>query len=53
MLIIVLVSSNITQDCLIGVDFLAKHNCLVDFKIGSVKAGKNILMGCRQEGMET
>lgn len=32
----VLEASNITQDCLVVVDFLAKHNCLIDFKGKSV-----------------
>ena len=50
----VLVASDITQDCLIGVDFLAKLNCHMDFENGLLKAGnKNVLMGRRREGMET
>ena len=34
-----LVANDITQDCLIGVDFLAKNNYLIDFESGLVKAG--------------
>lgn len=25
-------ASNITQDCLVVVDFLAKHECMIDFE---------------------
>ena len=46
----VLVANDITQDCLIGVDFLAKNNCLIDFEAGLVKAGnRDVSMGCRRE----
>ena len=42
----VLVANDITQDCLIGVDFLAKNNCLIDFESGLVKAGnRDVSMG--------
>ena len=28
----VLVATDISWDCLIGIDFLAKHNCHIDFE---------------------
>lgn len=33
----VLEASNITQDCLVVVDFLAKHKCMIDFEGKSVR----------------
>ena len=35
----VLVASDITQDCLVGVDFLAKYNFHIDLKIGWLRWG--------------
>ncbi|XP_028412535.1 uncharacterized protein LOC114535422 [Dendronephthya gigantea] len=46
----VLVASDITQDCLIGVDFLAKYDCKINFGMSSVNVGgREVSMGNRFE----
>lgn len=47
----VLVANDITQDCLVGVDFLAKYKCLIDFEARVVKAsGVNVPIICKGSG---
>ena len=47
----VLVAADITQDCLVGVDFLSKHNCVIDFEGNSVKAGGvTVPISCKGSG---
>ena len=36
----VLVVSDTMQDCVLGIDFLGKHNCTIDLKRRSIKIGK-------------
>ena len=36
----VLVSSNVSQECLLGADFLASHDCIVDFPNRQLKMGQ-------------
>ncbi|XP_028404818.1 uncharacterized protein LOC114527387 [Dendronephthya gigantea] len=46
----VLVASDITQDCLIGVDFLVKYDCKINFEMSSVNVGgREVSMGNRFE----
>ena len=33
----VLVATDVTQDCLLGIDFLSKHNCKIDFETQTIK----------------
>ena len=43
----VLVANDVTQDCLIGVDFLARHKVIIDFAAGLVCAnGQNVGLHC-------
>ena len=39
----VLVAADVTQDCLLGIDFLGKHNCTIDFNAKTIKIGKEVL----------
>ena len=39
----VLVAADVTQDCLLGIDFLGKHNCTIDLKGRSIKIGKEVV----------
>ena len=32
-----------TQDCLLGIDFLGKHNCTIDLKEKAIKIGKEVV----------
>ena len=42
----VLVAADVTQDCLLGIDFLSKHNCKIDFKAQTIKI-KNKVVGLK------
>ena len=47
----VLVASDITQECLVGVDFLSKHGCVIDFETKTVKAGgESVKINCKNSG---
>ena len=35
----VLVAVDVTQDCLLGMDFLGKHGCTIDFETSSLSFG--------------
>ena len=35
----VLVAADVTQDCLLGIDFLGKHGCKIDFEAKSLSIG--------------
>ena len=39
----VLVAADVTQDCLLGIDFLGKHNCTIDLNGKSIKIGKEVV----------
>ena len=39
----VLVAADVTQDCLLGIDFLGKHNCTIDLNGRSIKIGKEVV----------
>ena len=39
----VLVVPDVTQDCLLGIDFLGKHNCTIDLNGRSIKIGKEVV----------
>lgn len=36
-----LITEEVTQDCLLGADFLTENGCLIDLKTGSLHAGKH------------
>ena len=36
----VLVAADVTQDCLLGMDFLGKHGCTIDFETSSLSFAK-------------
>ena len=36
----VLVAADVTQDCLLGIEFLDKHNCTIDFNAKTIKIGR-------------
>ena len=38
-----LVTSDVTQDCLLGIDFLGKHGCKIDFDAKSLGIGGEIV----------
>ena len=47
----VLVHSDITQECLVGVDLLSKHGCVIDFETKTVKAGReSVKINCKNSG---
>ena len=39
----VLVAADVTQDCLLGIDFLGKHGCKIDFEAKSLSIGSKIV----------
>ena len=39
----VLVAADVTQDCLLGIDFLGKHGCKIDFEAKSLSIGSKII----------
>ena len=39
----VLVAADVTRDCLLGIDFLAKHGCKIDFEAKSLSIGSKIV----------
>ena len=39
----VLVAADVTQDCLLGIDFLGKHNSTIDLKEKAIKIGKEVV----------
>lgn len=39
----VLVTADVTQDCLLGIDFLGKHNCTTDLNDRSIKIGREVV----------
>ena len=39
----VLVAADVMQDCLLGIDFLGKHNCTIDLNGRSIKIGKEVV----------
>ena len=39
----VLVAADVTQDCLLGIDFLGKHNCTIDFNGKTIKIDKEVV----------
>ena len=39
----VLVAADVTQDCLLGMDFLGKHNCTIDLNGRSIKIGEEVV----------
>jgi len=39
----VLVAADITQDCLLGIDFLGKHNCKIDFDTKTIQFGREVV----------
>ena len=40
---LVLVAADVTQDCLLGIDFLGKHGCKIDFEAKSLSIGSKIV----------
>ena len=42
----VLVAADVTQDCLLGIDFLSKHNSKIDFETQTIKI-KNKVVGLK------
>ena len=36
-------AADVTQDCLLGIDFLGKHNCTIDLKGRLIKIGKEFV----------
>ena len=39
----VLVAADVTQDCLLGIDFLGRRNCTIDLKGKSIKIAKEVV----------
>ena len=39
----VLVAADVTQDCVLGIDVLGKHNCRIDLNGKSIKIGKEVV----------
>ena len=39
----VLVAADVTQDCLLGIDFLGKQDCTIDLQGRSIKIGKEVV----------
>lgn len=39
----VLVATDVVQDCLLGMDFLGKHNCKIDLNGKSIKIGNEVV----------
>ena len=39
----VLMAADVAQDCLLGIDFLGKHNCTIDLKGRLIKIGKEFV----------
>ena len=39
----VLVAADVTQNCLLGMDFLGKHGCTIDFKTSSLSFGSSVV----------
>lgn len=38
-----LMATDMMQDCLLGIDFLAKHNCTIDINGRSITFGKEVV----------
>ena len=38
-----LVAADVTQDCLLGIDFLGKHNCTIGLKGKSIEVGDEVV----------
>ena len=38
-----LVAADVTQDCVLGIDVLGKHNCRIDLNGKSIKIGKEVV----------
>jgi len=39
----VLVAADVIQDCLLGIDFLGKHNCKIDFDTKTIQIGREVV----------
>ena len=39
----VLVAADVMQVCLLGIDFLGKHNCTIDFNRKTIKIGNEVV----------